>query len=50
MPRRGRARRILITLRLWSVTAARSVLRLPVTVEPCCVVTTVPTGWRDLGM
>jgi nitroreductase len=32
----------LITLPLWSVTAARSILGLPFTVQPCCV---VPLGW-----
>jgi nitroreductase len=32
----------LITLPLWSTTRARSILRLPLTVEPCCVVT---LGW-----
>jgi len=32
----------LITLPLWSKTIARNILRLPLTVEPCCV---VPIGW-----
>lgn len=32
----------LITLPLWSVTAARAILHLPVTVNPCCI---VPLGW-----
>jgi nitroreductase len=32
----------LITLPLWSVTAARRILGLPVTVRPCCI---VPMGW-----
>jgi nitroreductase len=32
----------LITLPLWSVTRARSILRLPITVNPCCI---VPLGW-----
>ena len=32
----------LITLPLWSTTAARSVLGLPVSVQPCCI---VPLGW-----
>ena len=32
----------LITLPLWSTTAARSVLGLPVSVHPCCI---VPLGW-----
>ncbi|MBA2624640.1 MAG: nitroreductase family protein [Acidimicrobiia bacterium] len=32
----------LITLPLWSTTAARSALGLPVSVQPCCV---VPLGW-----
>lgn len=32
----------LITLPLWSVTSARRILGLPVTVTPCCV---VPLGW-----
>ena len=32
----------LITLPLWSVTVARRILGLPLTVEPCCV---VPLGW-----
>jgi nitroreductase len=32
----------LITLPLWSVTAARTILRLPLTVNPCCI---VPLGW-----
>ncbi len=32
----------LITLPLWSVTSARSILGLPLTVTPCCV---VPLGW-----
>ncbi len=32
----------LITLPLWSTTAARAILRMPVTVTPCCV---VPLGW-----
>ncbi len=34
----------LITLPLWSVTAARSMLGLPLTVQPCCV---VPLGWPE---
>ncbi|MCV7079805.1 nitroreductase family protein [Mycobacterium szulgai] len=32
----------LITLPLWSVTSARRILGLPVTITPCCV---VPLGW-----
>lgn len=32
----------LITLPLWSVTASRSILGLPLTVQPCCI---VPLGW-----
>jgi nitroreductase len=32
----------LITLPLWSVTAARRILGLPASVRPCCV---VPLGW-----
>lgn len=32
----------LITLPLWSTTAARSILDLPMTVHPCCI---VPLGW-----
>ena len=32
----------LITLPLWSVTVARRILGLPLTVEPCCI---VPIGW-----
>jgi nitroreductase len=32
----------LITLPLWSNTLARRILRLPLTVEPCCIVT---LGW-----
>jgi nitroreductase len=32
----------LITLPLWSVTAIRSLLGLPITVMPCCL---VPLGW-----
>jgi nitroreductase len=32
----------LITMPLWSNTIARSILRLPLTVEPCCIVT---LGW-----
>jgi nitroreductase len=32
----------LITLPLWSVTVARRILGLPLSVEPCCV---VPLGW-----
>jgi len=32
----------LITLPLWSVTAARRILGLPTSVRPCCV---VPMGW-----
>ena len=32
----------LITLPLWSTTVARRVLKLPLTVEPCCIVT---LGW-----
>jgi nitroreductase len=32
----------LITLPLWSMTAARSILGLPLTVQPCCI---VPLGW-----
>lgn len=32
----------LITLPLWSTTAARAALGLPVSVQPCCV---VPLGW-----
>lgn len=32
----------LITLPLWSITAARSILGLPLTVQPACV---VPLGW-----
>ena len=32
----------LITLPLWSVTAARSMLHLPISVNPCCI---VPLGW-----
>jgi nitroreductase len=32
----------LITLPLWSTTAARSILGLPLAVQPCCI---VPLGW-----
>src|SRR3954451_12765284 len=32
----------LVTLPLWSVTAARSILGLPLSVQPCCI---VPLGW-----
>jgi nitroreductase len=32
----------LITLPLWSLTVARRILGLPLSVEPCCV---VPLGW-----
>jgi nitroreductase len=32
----------LVTLPLWSNTLARRILRLPLTVEPCCIVT---LGW-----
>jgi nitroreductase len=32
----------LITLPLWSTTAARAILGLPVSVQPCCI---VPLGW-----
>jgi len=32
----------LITLPLWSITAARTILHLPVKVTPCCI---VPLGW-----
>lgn len=32
----------LITLPLWSTTAARSLLKLPMSVHPCCI---VPLGW-----
>jgi nitroreductase len=32
----------LITLPLWSVTSARRILGLPLSVTPCCV---VPLGW-----
>lgn len=32
----------LITLPLWSVTVARSILDLPLSVTPCCI---VPLGW-----
>ncbi|MCA1832943.1 MAG: nitroreductase family protein [Actinomycetota bacterium] len=32
----------LITLPLWSTTAARSILHLPLSVNPCCI---VPLGW-----
>ncbi|GFG54686.1 nitroreductase [Mycolicibacterium agri] len=32
----------LITLPLWSVTAARRALKLPLSVTPCCI---VPLGW-----
>ena len=32
----------LVTLPLWSTTAARRILGLPLTVEPCCIVT---LGW-----
>ena len=32
----------LITLPLWSTTAARRILGLPMSVMPCCV---VPLGW-----
>ena len=32
----------LITLPLWSVTAARAILGLPLSVQPCCI---VPLGW-----
>jgi nitroreductase len=32
----------LITLPLWSVTVARRILGLPLSVEPCCI---VPLGW-----
>jgi nitroreductase len=32
----------LITLPLWSVTSARRILKLPVSVTPCCI---VPLGW-----
>ncbi|MDQ3764330.1 MAG: nitroreductase family protein [Actinomycetota bacterium] len=32
----------LITLPLWSTTAARKILGLPISVQPCCI---VPLGW-----
>lgn len=32
----------LVTLPLWSMTAARAILRLPLVVQPCCI---VPLGW-----
>lgn len=32
----------LITLPLWSTIAARSILGLPISVQPCCI---VPLGW-----
>src|SRR3954468_7350654 len=32
----------LITLPLWSTTSARSILELPLSVHPCCI---VPLGW-----
>ena len=32
----------LITMPLWSTTAARAILGLPVSVQPCCI---VPLGW-----
>lgn len=32
----------LITLPLWSVTSARSILGMPVSITPCCI---VPLGW-----
>ena len=32
----------LITLPLWSLTSSRSILGLPLSVTPCCV---VPLGW-----
>jgi len=32
----------LITLPLWSTTAARAILGLPLSVQPCCI---VPLGW-----
>jgi nitroreductase len=32
----------LITLPLWSVTSARRILKLPISVTPCCI---VPLGW-----
>ena len=32
----------LITLPLWSVTSARAILGLPLSVTPCCI---VPLGW-----
>ncbi len=32
----------LITMPLWSVTSARKILRLPLSVTPCCI---VPLGW-----
>lgn len=32
----------LITLPLWSTTAARNILGLPISVQPCCM---VPLGW-----
>jgi nitroreductase len=32
----------LTTLPLWSVTAARAILHLPLSVQPCCV---IPLGW-----
>lgn len=32
----------LITLPLWSVTSARRILGLPLSVTPCCI---VPMGW-----
>ena len=32
----------LVTLPLWSVTAARAILGLPLSVQPCCA---VPLGW-----
>ena len=32
----------LITLPLWSMTAARTILGLPLSVQPCCI---IPLGW-----
>jgi len=32
----------LITMPLWSVTSARSILKLPLSITPCCI---VPLGW-----
>jgi nitroreductase len=36
----------LITLPLWSVTSVRRILKLPISVTPCCI---VPLGWPQGG-